>query len=51
MCHAHNEKGGNSGRNKTAKSRLNQNARNKGKLQVLGNNGSGHHQKSSDERK
>ena len=38
-------------RNKTAKSRKNQSAWRKGKLQVHGNIGSGHHQTSGDERK
>ena len=39
------------GRNGTTKSRKNQNDRRKGKLQIHGNIGSGHHQTSRDERK
>ena len=38
------------GRNRTTKSRKNQNARRKGNLQVLVNIGSGHHQTSRDEK-
>ena len=53
MCHANNEKRKttNDGRNRTIKSRKNQNTRTKGNLQVLGNTGSGPHQTSGDERK
>ena len=39
------------GRNRTAKPRNNQNTWRKGKLQVLGNTGSGHHQTSGDKNK
>ena len=51
-CHAYNKKQGktNNGRNRTAKSRPNQNTWRKGNLQVLGNIGSGHSQTSGDER-
>ena len=44
ICHGHNEKWNttNNGRNRRAKLRKNQNAQRKGKLQVLGNIGSGH---------
>ena len=53
MRHVHNEKWKktNNGRNRTAKSRKNQNTWRKGKLQLLGNIGSEHHQTSEDERK
>ena len=53
MCYANNEKWKetNNRRNRTAKSRKNQNAEGKGKLQVLGNTGIGLHQTSVDERK
>ena len=46
VCNNHNEKWKvtNNGRNRTAKSRKNQNFRRKGKLQVLGNIGSDYHQ-------
>ena len=45
MYHAHNEKGKmtNEGRNRTTKSRKNQNAWRKRNLKILGNTGSGHH--------
>ena len=51
MCHAHNEKWKrtNNWRNRTAKSRKNQNGLRKGKLQVLGNIGSRYHQTNWDE--
>ena len=53
MSNADNEKGKrtNNGRNKTGKSRKNQNTRRKGNLLVPGNIESGHHQTSGDERK
>ena len=53
MCYTPNEKWKktNNGRNRTRKSRKNKNAWRKGKLQVLGNIGSGHHQISGDESK
>ena len=53
MCQSHNEKWKkiNKGRNRTAKSRKNQNARRKGKLQVLGNIRRRYHQTNRDERK
>ena len=53
MWHAHNKKWEktNNGRNKTAKSRKNQNAWRKGKLQVYGNIGNGHHQTNGDLKK
>ena len=38
-------------RNKTTKSRKNQNARRKGNLKIFRNTGSGHHQTSGDERR
>ena len=52
-CHAYNEKWekANNRRNKTAKLEKNQNTRREGKLQVLGNIRSRHHQTSSNERK
>ena len=52
MRHVHNEKleKRNNRRNRTTKSGKNLNAGRKGKLQVLGNIGSGHHQ-SRDKRK
>ena len=53
MRHANNEKRKKikNERNRTTKSRKNQNARRKGNLKVLGNIGSGHHQTSREERK
>ena len=53
MCHANNElwEKTNDGRNRTTKSRMNQNAWRKGKLQVLENIGNGHHQTSQGEKK
>ena len=50
MRHADNEKWKkkNNGMNRTAESVKNQNALRKGKLQVLGNIGSGHHQTSGE---
>ena len=53
MCYAHNEKWKktNNGMNRTVKSRKNRNIRRKGKLQIVGNTGRGHHQTSGDERK
>ena len=43
--HANNEKRktANDGRNRTTKSRKNQNARRNGNLQIIGNTGRGHH--------
>ena len=48
LCHANNEKRKTTyeGRNGTTKSRKNQNARRIGNLQILGNIGSGHNQRS-----
>ena len=40
----------NNRKSRTTQSRKNQNVRRKGELQLLGNNGNGHHQKSGDER-
>ena len=53
MCHAYHEKQKktNNRRNRTAKSRNRQNARSKGKLQALGNIGSGSYQTIEEERK
>ena len=53
MYHANNEKRETTrdGRNKTTKSRKNQNAWRKGSLKILGNIGSGHHQTCGDKRK
>ena len=53
MCHANNKKRikPNNGRNRIAKSRKNKNVWRNGKLLVLGNIGSRHHQTSKDERK
>ena len=53
MCYTYNEnkKKMNNRRNRTTKSRKNQNIWRKGKLLVLRNIGSGHHQTSGDERK
>ena len=53
MCQANKNKlkATNDGRNRTAKSRKNQNARRKENLKVLGNIRSGHRQISGDERK
>ena len=53
MCHAYNEKREttNDGRNRTTKSRKNQNAQRKGNLQILGNIGSEHNLKCGNERK
>ena len=53
MCHAHNEKRKmtNNRRNRTAKSRKNQNTWRKWKLRILGNIRSEHHQTSRDKRK
>ena len=50
MCHANNEqrKTTNDGRNRTTESGKNQNAQRKGNLQILGNIGSGHHQRVED---
>ena len=53
MCHAHNEKWQKryNGRNRTAKSRKNQNSWRKRKLQVLGDFRRGHQQTSGDRKK
>ena len=53
ICHADNEKlkKRNNRRNRTGKSRKNQNAKKKRKLQVFENSISGHNQISRDERK
>ena len=53
MCHANKEqrKTINDGRNRTTKSRKNQNSQRKVNLQILGDIGSGHHQTCGDERK
>ena len=53
MYHAYNEKRKTTkdGRNRSTKSRKNQNAQRKGNLQILGNIGSRHHQISGDEGK
>ena len=53
MPHANNEKRKTTfdERNRTTKSRKNQNAWRKGNLQILGNTGSGHHQINGDEGK
>ena len=53
MWHANNEKGKtiNDGRNRTTKSRKNQNTWRKGNLQILGNIERGHHQICGNERK
>ena len=53
VCHTHYEKWKNTNnrRNRNAKSRKNQNVWRKGKLQVLGNGGSAHHQTSRDKKK
>ena len=50
MCHVHNENWQNR-RIRIAKSTKNQNIQRKGKLQVLGNTGSGHLQTRGDEEK
>ena len=44
------EKAKKDGKNRSSKSRENQNAQRKGNLQIFGNIGSGHHQTSGDER-
>ena len=53
MCYGNNEKCKTTldRKNRTTKSRKNQNAQRKGNVKILGNTESGHHQTSGDERK